>query len=276
MKYKRVELLNFWKDIEKICLIAGVMWVIGFYNLKSSPLLSMVLLFCAGGFSIFATVILIKRIKLFRSDLSEIDKLDGFDFECYLENFFEMQGYRTFRTQYSMDHGADLILEDGRDKIAVQAKRSKYPIGPKAVYEVLGAKKFYKCHRAVVITNNIFKYYTIKEAKKFSVELVGRKELLEYFNKRDKERLNKKSGNTKHKDTGDTVGILGEIFAENKKSPSLPRKFPKNCEICGKELSEKVRRFCYEKKDAFNGKAYCFDHQKTIRDALKEKVGMKK
>lgn len=34
------------------------------------------------------------------------------------------------------------------------------------------------------------------------------------------------------------------------------------CKTCGKEVSEKVKRFCLSNKKRFNGNVYCFEHQK--------------
>lgn len=66
-----------------------------------------------------------KRKKLRNSNFDEIDTREGIQFEHYLKEIFKVMGYRVKRTSDSGDFGADLILENGSDRIVVQAKRYK-------------------------------------------------------------------------------------------------------------------------------------------------------
>ena len=63
----------------------------------------------------------------------------------------------------------------------VQAKRSKNPVGIKAVQEVAGAVRHYKGNKGRVITNNRFTENAYKLAKSNEVELWDRKELIEFL-----------------------------------------------------------------------------------------------
>ncbi len=67
-----------------------------------------------------------------------------------------MLGFSVTKTKASGDQGVDLILERQDQRIAVQAKGYKKPVGNKAVQEVLGGMIYYKCKVCMVVANNIF------------------------------------------------------------------------------------------------------------------------
>jgi len=69
---------------------------------------------------------LIDYIRYHASDITEIDGMDGIDFEHYLAVHFRKKGYNVTVTPPEHDYGVDLILKKGREKIAVQAKRYNF------------------------------------------------------------------------------------------------------------------------------------------------------
>src|SRR6478735_4897517 len=99
---------------------------------------------------------------LLKADMPYIDKMDGRQFEVYLQILFRHLGYHPEVTKQSGDFGADLIMEKD-EKIVVQAKRYGYKnrVSLSAVQEVYGAKAYYRANQAWVVTNS---YYT-KQAK---------------------------------------------------------------------------------------------------------------
>jgi len=54
---------------------------------------------------------------------------------------------------------------------------------------------------------------------------------------------------------------VGKIQEKIKKSDSKPPS-KATCETCGKAVSEKVKLFCHSNSKRFNGRIYCFEHQK--------------
>lgn len=84
------------------------------------------------------------------------DAMSGEQFERFLVDVFAFLGYRVTHCGHSGDQGADLILELGELRIAVQAKCYSGSVGNAAVQEVFAAKAHYQCHRCVVITNSSF------------------------------------------------------------------------------------------------------------------------
>lgn len=65
---------------------------------------------------------LYKAYRLSKSGIVELDKLDGQDFEKYLELLFRKLGYQVKRTPYRGDYGADLVIQKAGVQTVVQAK----------------------------------------------------------------------------------------------------------------------------------------------------------
>ncbi|MEK5217717.1 restriction endonuclease [Psychrobacillus sp. FSL H8-0487] len=117
--------------------------------------------------------------KIRRSGISEIDIMDGFQFEHYLVELFKSEGYSAVRTSDSGDFGADVILKKDGKKIVVQAKRYRNNVGIKAVQEVIGALNFYKAEEAWVVSNSEYTKAAKQLAQESNVKLVNRTELIE-------------------------------------------------------------------------------------------------
>ena len=115
------------------------------------------------------------------SGILEVDEMTGKEFEKFLAVHFRNCGYSVTLTQDSQDYGADLILYQYGWTTVVQAKRSKNPVGIKAVQEVAGAVRHYNGNKGRVITNNRFTENACKLAKSNDVELWDRKKLIEFI-----------------------------------------------------------------------------------------------
>ncbi|MGH0798219.1 restriction endonuclease [Bacillus mycoides] len=116
--------------------------------------------------------------QLSMSDINEIDRMDGHQFEAYLGALFERLGYQTEVTKASGDFGADLVLYAENRKIVVQAKRYINTVGVSSVQEVAGAKNYYNAHEAWVVTNSSFSKPAYQLAKANDVLLLDRMELI--------------------------------------------------------------------------------------------------
>ncbi|MEN6351207.1 MAG: restriction endonuclease [Syntrophomonas sp.] len=95
-----------------------------------------------------------KRVAAIR--ISDIDNMSGLEFERYIKNSLDNQGYKTSLTNASGDLGADIIASYGDVRYSVQVKRYSSAVDRKAVSDAVGAKYHYKCNQAMVITNNYF------------------------------------------------------------------------------------------------------------------------
>ncbi|MDN4494660.1 restriction endonuclease [Ureibacillus aquaedulcis] len=122
--------------------------------------------------------------RLRKAGIREIDEMTGEEFEEYLGRLFTKRGYHVSYTKASGDYGADLILEDREDIIAVQAKRYSGTVGVKAVQEIIGALRMYEATQGWVVTNSYFTKQAEKLAESNDVYLINRDELIDMILKK--------------------------------------------------------------------------------------------
>ena len=128
------------------------------------------------------------KLLLLSSDISQIDIMEGYEFEEYLKTLFFYEGFATETTTKSKDYGADIILTAPNQKIIVQAKRYSKAVGVKSVQEILGAVPHYKATGAMVVTNSYFTVSAETIARENNIRLIDRDELIEIYT-RVKEKL---------------------------------------------------------------------------------------
>jgi len=121
--------------------------------------------------------------RLQASDMAAVDSMTGREFELYLEVLFQKLGYGTEQLPTTNDFGADLILVNGDKRIAVQAKRYKGNVGNRAVQMIIGAKRYYGCNEAWIVTNSFYTKAAIQMSEKTDVLLVDRNGLLDLMTK---------------------------------------------------------------------------------------------
>lgn len=122
--------------------------------------------------------------RLRKAGIKEIDAMTGEEFEQFLGHLFKKRGFIVSYTKASGDYGADLILEDREDIIAVQAKRYSGSVGVKAVQEIIGSLKMYEATQAWVVTNSYFTKQAEKLAETNDVYLIDRDELIDMILKK--------------------------------------------------------------------------------------------
>lgn len=190
-----------------------------------------------------------EKRELSESGIDQIDVMSGKTFEKYLEALFERLGFRVERTRYIGDYGADLVTRKDGVKTVIQAKRHKGKVGIKAVQEAVAAKGHYGCQGAMVVTNSYFTDQAKRLASSNDVALWDRRDLAKVMNSMP---LTESFIETKPA----TKPVIIEINVPN------PGANGSTCSICGKPVSEKVRNYCLSNEKRFNGKIYCFDHQR--------------
>ena len=112
----------------------------------------------------------------FAIENGEYLNMSGESYENYVASRLKELRYHSIETtKASGDHGADIIAyaPDGV-KCAIQCKYYSKPVGNKAVQEALAGMVFYKCDRAIVITNNAFTKQAIEDANRMGVDLMSR------------------------------------------------------------------------------------------------------
>ena len=123
--------------------------------------------------TIAVIIILAKTVKLkpdqrnlARVDLRTMDSLDGYEFERIVADLLRSTGYSNVqRTTGGGDFGADILATKGGIRYAIQCKRYSGNVGVKALQEAIGARDYYRCDKAMVITNSYFTKSAIKFAK---------------------------------------------------------------------------------------------------------------
>lgn len=115
--------------------------------------------------------------------MEEIGYLSGTEFEAFVAEFLEAQGYAVQTTMASGDQGVDLLVSvpDSESTIAVQIKRYSRPLGNKPVQEAFAGMIHYKAREAGVITNSSFTPGAYELASSTGVKLIGGNELATWF-----------------------------------------------------------------------------------------------
>ena len=123
--------------------------------------------------------------------IQQIDVMSGERFERFICWLLQSKNYKVLRVGTSLfrskqrritggfyqalrDFGADIIAEKEGEKIAVQTKRCKRPVGKEAVKQAVSALKHYRCHKALVISNNCYTKTALKLASRKRIKLWDR------------------------------------------------------------------------------------------------------
>jgi restriction system protein len=119
----------------------------------------------------------LRRQRLVRSGIADVDVMSGGEFEARLATLFTSLGYDVTRTGARGDFGADLVL-DGEERLVVQAKRYDGTVGIEAVQQAIGATRYYDARRALVVTNSTCTPAAAELAAAHGVDLVERDALI--------------------------------------------------------------------------------------------------
>jgi hypothetical protein len=95
-------------------------------------------------------------------------------YEESVGEFFRKLGYKVEITPLSNDYGVDIFAWKGGEKHAIQAKMygKARKINRQCVMELCGAKQYFDCDHAVIVTNGKFLPDAIEVAKKLDVQII--------------------------------------------------------------------------------------------------------
>lgn len=124
-----------------------------------------------------------RKEKLLNSGISVIDSMTGEMFEELILEHFRKLGYKGRMTPATADYGADLVLENDRERIVAQIKRWKQKVGIEAVQQAVASINHYNANRGMVITNSYFTFNAEKLAKSNNIELWNRDTLIDFLSK---------------------------------------------------------------------------------------------
>ncbi len=108
------------------------------------------------------------------SRLSDVDTMDGLDFEKYVANILKKRGYSYITLTEQYDYGIDIIATKNGVRWGIQVKRYSGLVKADAVRQVVTGLRVYGCDRAMVITNSIFSRVAVQLADSNECVLVDR------------------------------------------------------------------------------------------------------
>ena len=111
------------------------------------------------------------------SQVDEINKMSGLDYEEFCEKVLRESGWDVKTTSTTGDQGVDLIATIDDFRVCIQCKRYSKPVGNKAVQEVVAGMIYWKGTHSVVVSNAGFTDAAKKLADSTSVILIGEEEL---------------------------------------------------------------------------------------------------
>jgi len=97
------------------------------------------------------------------------------EYEHIVAEHFENKGFKTQVSQYTNDYGVDVFATKGKTKIAIQAKmfgNSTRPINRQMIMELHGAKDYFDCTKAVMVTNGRIIDNALEVAEKLQIEIL--------------------------------------------------------------------------------------------------------
>ena len=114
-----------------------------------------------------------RRFTQFKS----IDTMDGLEFEYYVVELLQRNGFNNVSLTEKYDFGVDIIAEKDGIRWGIQAKRYSEPVGSNAVRQVVTGLRLYGCDKAMVVTNSTFSTFAKKLAFGNDCVLIDRAEL---------------------------------------------------------------------------------------------------
>ena len=97
--------------------------------------------------------------------------LEARQFEFEIANLFRHKGYNSFVTSLTGDDGIDVFASNDDEKVIVQCKRWKHPVGRDKIDELAGVKNRHMTDRAILATTSTFSEDAKQAAYKNNIEL---------------------------------------------------------------------------------------------------------
>ena len=144
-------------------------------------------LLTAGGILILAlAAIFTVRFFRNRSRGSEMDDMEGHEFEYFCADLLKDNGFAEVEvTRGSGDYGVDILAQKDGITYAVQCKCHTDPIGIRAVQEVYAGRDYYDRMVGAVMTNQYFTSAAVQAADKLKILLWDRGYVEEMMEERE-------------------------------------------------------------------------------------------
>ncbi|MBC7708127.1 restriction endonuclease [Polaromonas sp.] len=96
------------------------------------------------------------RSRLKESGIDLVDTMDGLKFEHYIKLLLERKGFYGVKLTERFDLGVDVIATKDNVTWGIQVKRYSGMVRANAVRQAVTALNYYKCDRAMVISNSFY------------------------------------------------------------------------------------------------------------------------
>ena len=113
----------------------------------------------------FAAVAIYQRIRVARSGIAGVDRMDVKTFEAFLASLFRDLGYQIEGSRVHGDFAAELVVVKDGTRTVVEGKRWSKNLGVTAVQAALGAMTDFACDAAIVVANRQFTHQAKRLAK---------------------------------------------------------------------------------------------------------------
>lgn len=110
-----------------------------------------------------------------QSAWAKSSSMSGQEFEHFMADLLRAAGYKVDAVGGAGDQGVDLLVKDGRKRIAVQCKKQGRPVSNEAVSAVYAGARHYGAKQAWVVAPEGFTKGAVDLAKSTGVRLIGRK-----------------------------------------------------------------------------------------------------
>lgn len=118
-------------------------------------------------------------------DIDDVNKLNPYEFELFIKEYFIKKGYKAWTTKKTHDNGADVIAEKNDQRIAIQVKYSSNSIKGYAVYQTLRGKYNYIADKAILVTNSELTSGAKLDAIRDGIEVIDGNSISLFLRKND-------------------------------------------------------------------------------------------
>ncbi len=115
----------------------------------------------------------------FVSLAEKINSMTGVEFEEFVAEVFQKQGYRVEFTEITGDHGIDLLLRKNKEQTVVQCKRWEGSVGEPIVRDFFGSMISCGADRGIIVTTAYFTQQAIAFASNKPITLMDMDSLLQ-------------------------------------------------------------------------------------------------
>lgn len=228
----------------------------------------------------FAAVAVYQRIRVARSGISGVDRMDVKTFEAFLAALFTDLGYEVEGSRVHGDFAAELVVVKDGVRTVVEGKRWSKHLGVTAVQAALGAMTDYGCEAAIVVANRQFTRQAAKLAKSGGIALWDRDTLIGKLLGLHGVPGELPSRQTPIPELAATTAPApapAPVAVAPSRAVAIPRAAVPvggtawtpgtfaSCALCGVSVPKEDRITCLTHAGRFGGQIYCHAHQELIR-----------